>query len=100
MRIDFSDPQRGKGPCDRKAVVVKNHMRYLNSGHDNSNTEDMKLAVESNGSVRGVASIRCGPLLFLTQIPFKNGKESGSSTILRFGGLIALAMVKTNLILQ
>ena len=27
IRIDFSDPQGGKGPCDRKAAVLKNHMR-------------------------------------------------------------------------
>ena len=61
--MDFSDPQGGKGPCDRKAATIKNHMRsYLNSGHDISNAEDMKLAMESNGGVRGVATILCGPL--------------------------------------
>ena len=26
MRMDFSDPQGGKGPCDRKAANIKNHM--------------------------------------------------------------------------
>jgi hypothetical protein len=30
VRMDFSDPQGGKGPCDRKAASIKNHMRsYL-----------------------------------------------------------------------
>jgi hypothetical protein len=27
VRMDFSDPQGGKGPCDRKAAFIKNHMR-------------------------------------------------------------------------
>ena len=26
VRLDFSDPQDGKGPCDRKAAVIKSHM--------------------------------------------------------------------------
>ena len=26
-RLDFSDPQGGKGPCDRKAATIKSHMR-------------------------------------------------------------------------
>ena len=29
IRMDFSDPQGGKGPCDRKAAVLKNHMREI-----------------------------------------------------------------------
>lgn len=34
-RLDFSDPQGGKGACDRKAATIKAHMQlYLNSGHD------------------------------------------------------------------
>ena len=28
-RLDFSDPQGGKGPCDRKAATIKSHMRIL-----------------------------------------------------------------------
>ena len=32
LRMDFSDPQGGKDPCDRKAATVKSHMRtFLNS---------------------------------------------------------------------
>ena len=35
LRMDFSDPQGGKGPCDRKAATVKSHMRtFLNSAND------------------------------------------------------------------
>ena len=68
IRIDFSDPQGGKGPCDRKAAVLKNHMRtYLNSGNDITNTVEMKTAMESNGGVRGLSVVLGGSL----QIPEK-----------------------------
>jgi len=34
-RIDFCDPQGGKGPCDRYAVVIKSNVRrYLNENHN------------------------------------------------------------------
>ena len=34
-RVDFSDPQGGKGACDRKAATVKAHVRrYVNEGHN------------------------------------------------------------------
>ena len=53
IRMDFSEPQGCKGPCDRKAAVLKNHMRtYFNSGSDITNAEQMKTAMESNGGVR------------------------------------------------
>jgi hypothetical protein len=69
--MDFSDPQGGKGPCDRKAASIKNHMRsYLNSGHDISSAQDMKSDIESNGGVRGVATILCGPLTIPDPSPF------------------------------
>ena len=33
--IDYSDPQGGKGSCDRKAATIKSHIKvYLNEGHD------------------------------------------------------------------
>ena len=39
-RLDFSDPQCGKGPCDRKAASLNSHMRvHLNQG---SNIETSK----------------------------------------------------------
>ena len=66
VRMDFSDPQGGKGPCDRKAAVVKNHMRaYLNSGNDITSAVQMKSAMESNSGVRGLSVVLCGAL----QIP-------------------------------
>ena len=34
-RLDFSDPQGGKGACDRKAATIKAHIKvHLNKGRD------------------------------------------------------------------
>ena len=60
VRLDFSDPQGGKGSCDRKAATVKNHMRiYLNSGQDVETADQMKNAIESSGGVPGVRATLC-----------------------------------------
>ena len=54
-RVDFSDPQGGKGPCDRKAATIKAHVRhYVNEGHDVLTHSDFKDAMLSFGGVRGV----------------------------------------------
>ena len=53
--LDFSDPQGGKGPCDRKAAKIKSHMRiHLNSGNDIETAERMKDAMLSSGGIPGV----------------------------------------------
>ena len=60
VRMDFSDPQGGKGSCDRKAATIKNHMRlYLNSGQDVETADQMKNAIESSGGVPGVRAMLC-----------------------------------------
>ena len=54
-RVDFSDPQGGKGPCDRRAATIKAHvLRYINEGHDVISANDLKLAILCHGGVRGV----------------------------------------------
>ena len=54
-RVDFSDPQGGKGACDRKAATVKGHVRrYINEGHDVATTEGFKNAILSHGGIHGV----------------------------------------------
>ena len=59
-RLHFSDPQRGKGPCDRKAAVIKSHMRiYLNSGNDIETPTQMKDAILSAGGVSNVNVTLC-----------------------------------------
>ena len=71
VRLDFSDLQGGKEQCDRKAAVIKSHMPlHLDSGHDISNAEEMKLAIEFCGVVRGVATVVCGPLTIPEPNPF------------------------------
>ncbi|XP_028519078.1 uncharacterized protein LOC114576513 [Exaiptasia diaphana] len=54
-RVDFSDPQGGKGPCDRKAATIKAHIRrFINEGNDVNTAYDLCQAILSSGSVRGV----------------------------------------------
>ena len=54
-RVDFSDPQGGKGACDRKAATIKAHIRrHINEGHDVQNASEFKEAVSSNGGINGV----------------------------------------------
>jgi hypothetical protein len=55
QRVDFSDPQGGKRPCDRKAATIKAHVRrYINEGHDVLTAADFKEAMLSYGGVDGV----------------------------------------------
>ena len=59
-RLDFSDPQGGKGPCDRKAATIKSHMRiYLNSGSDIETPTQMKDAILSSGGMQAVNVTLC-----------------------------------------
>ena len=54
-RVDFSDPQGGKGPCDRKAATIKAHVRrFLNEGNDITTAEELRDAMLSHGGVHGV----------------------------------------------
>lgn len=55
VRLDFSDPQGGKGAADRLAATCKCHIRiYLNEGHDVTTAEEMREALLSHGGVEGV----------------------------------------------
>lgn len=54
-RIDFSDPQGGKGSCDRKAAQVKAHIKsYVNEDNSVTTPSELKTAIESRGGVPGV----------------------------------------------
>ena len=56
QRLDFSNPQGGKGSCDRKAATIKSHMRlHLNAGNDVATGDEMMKAIKSSGGVPGVA---------------------------------------------
>ena len=70
--MDFSDPQGGKGSCDRKAATIKSHMRrFLNSGHYIETAEQMKSAMESSGGVPGVRVMLCGSQDILKPVAVK-----------------------------
>ena len=61
-RVDFCDPQGGKGSCDRKAATIKSHMRvHVNSGHDIETASQMMVAIESSGGMEGVRVTVSGP---------------------------------------
>ena len=54
-RVDFSDPQGGKGPCDRKAATIKAYVRrFVDEGHDVLTTTELRDAILSSNGVRGV----------------------------------------------
>ena len=72
LRVDFSDPQGGKGSCDRKAATIKNHIKaYVNSGKDVENADQMKTAIDSSNSVTGVRAMVCDPPLIQRIEPLK-----------------------------
>ena len=55
MRVDFSDPQGGKGSADRLAATCKCHIRiYINEGHNVTTALEMKEALLSHGGIAGV----------------------------------------------
>ena len=61
LSMDFSDPQGGKGSCDRKAATIKAKMKiHLNEGNDVETAEQMVAAIESKGGVPGVRVRLCG----------------------------------------
>ena len=54
-RIDFSDPQGGKGAADRLAATCKAHIRaFINEGHDVLNSTDLRDALLSHGGLEAV----------------------------------------------
>ena len=72
VKLDFSDPQGGKGSCDRKAATIKNHVRiYLNSGQDVETADQLKNAIESSGGVSGVRATLCDKLDIPKSAPIK-----------------------------
>ena len=54
-RIDFSDPQGGKGAADRLAATCKSHVRLcINEGNDVTTAHQLKDALLSHGGIDGV----------------------------------------------
>ena len=54
-RLDFPDPQGGRGPCDRKAASLESHMRvHLNQGSNIETSKQIVDAIQSSESLNGV----------------------------------------------
>ena len=54
-RIDFSDPQGGKGAANRLAATCKSHVRiFINEGNDVTTAHQLKDALLSHGGIDGV----------------------------------------------
>ena len=54
FRYDFSNPQTGGDVCDHRKATLKSHMRrFINEGNDINTANDMKVAIESYGGVKG-----------------------------------------------
>ena len=54
-RVDFSDRQGSKGPCDRRAATIKTHVwYYINEGHDVLTAHNFMEAMLSHGGMSGV----------------------------------------------
>ena len=80
QRLDFSDPQGGKGACDRKAATVKAHIRvYLNEGHDVETASQMVEAMQSSGGVPGLNVSLCDRVV--PPSPAGQVKLDGVSTV-------------------
>jgi hypothetical protein len=71
-RLDFSDPQGGKGACDRKAATIKAHMQlHLNSGHDIETPAQMCEAMLSSGGVPSLSVTVCESVSIPTMPTYK-----------------------------
>lgn len=63
VRVDFSDPQGGKGAADRLAASCKSHIRaFINEGHDVCTASDLKEALLSHGGLKGLRVISLGTI--------------------------------------
>ena len=62
-QLDFSDPQGGKGACDRKAAQIKSYLRsFVNEGNSITNAQEMKTAIERSkipGVRVAMVSVHC-----------------------------------------
>jgi hypothetical protein len=58
----FSEPQMGKGICDRKISVLKRTLtQFVHNGNDITNTDQMKDAFLSNPDLKDTIILCCSP---------------------------------------
>ena len=54
-RVDFIDPQGGRGVAEPLAATCKAHARnFINEGHDVTNATELRDALISHGGIKGV----------------------------------------------
>lgn len=81
-RLEFSDPQGGKGPCNRLAATCKSHIRIvIIEGHNVTTAAQMKEALLSHG---GVSGIRVAVLPSIDEAPQLWQKIQGISKLSNF----------------
>ncbi len=81
-RVDFSDPQGGKGAADRLAATCKGHVRaFINEGHDVCTATDLKNALLSHGGLEGV---RVVSLEAITETPDESQTITGITKLNNF----------------
>ena len=80
-QLDFSDPQGGKGACDRKSATIKAHMKvHLNEGNNIEDASHMVNAMQSSGGVPGLNVTSC--------------EIATPKTSVKFDGISAVSNVK------
>ena len=80
--MDFSDPQGGKGACDRKAASIKSHMKiHLNTGNNIETGREMVAAMLSSGGIPGVNATLAIPPSFPRPVSAKLEGVSAISNI-------------------
>ena len=97
-RMDFSDPQGGKGSCDRKEATIKSHMAvYLNSGHDIDTARQMQEAIESFGGVlRRASKALQSPVIDNQKVrEMGRGELHQQHSVQEYGELTTLALVSS-----
>jgi hypothetical protein len=58
FRWDFSDPQEGKGPCDRMAAVVKRIVKFhIDEDHRCTSAEELVKCMSSNQGITATSVI-------------------------------------------
>ena len=81
-RMDFSDAEGGKGPCDRKAATIKSRIAvYLNSGHEIEIASQMLEAINSFDGVASVHAMICSPPRYSLRTSIKSEGVSLISNI-------------------
>ena len=81
-RVDFSDPQGGKGAADRLAASCKGHIRaYINEGNDVCTATDLKNALLSHGGLEGV---RVVSVEAITETPDESQNITGITKLNNF----------------